>query len=1457
MKGTDIRTVDALITEYGMSQGSSTPTSQQQSGASAKISAASKPQKSPTTMPSQSPTTQQNKMDTSAPAEPEAPVVNKARELDQDLEYQDDDGDTVKVISPHGQGKNKNSVIVQNQKSKEFYTIDPNDDIELPAIEEKIDLDKITKRKKKLHKKIKRLLRAQKHLQQGEIVTEINFNSKNLAQEALQASIRCGFEAETVWEGMSEVDEDDDMSDKTWSEIEDLINDQEGHRGVESVEEGFREWIQETDYFYDAEREVIDDLISDRKDDEEFANRYVDNSVSMDDVDEYKEMIMSDLAIDADSEEAQEEIEERNSWDEAAWAREYVEVNEADAFEEWLIDDVRDNGEAWDQAWDNVLNQHDPGTWCDEEYRGSWRELLGNMDIWLYADDGGGMDAVATQLEDWASNNSFSNDVRAGGYHSGKSVDNNYWRVEDDSSIEANGGLGAELISPVYDTPADMLNEMKSLFEFMQERDIVTNSSTGMHVTMSMKDKGAEKVNALKIALLLGDKYVLKQFGRENNTYTDSQQAKIQSYVENLTANFKDQKSLEGLEEILTGAIGAGKFSSINFKTSGGDPVTNDEGNQLIEFRVAGGDDYHTDDTKLIKTVIRYAAVMQAGHNKDAYRADYIKALFRVLNSVGEVDPDTEKNATSYIDPETVDTKTVDAFKAIASKQSYKDVLEYLGMAYSARAKANKLSSANPQQELQFEDANEDRQLSQELQEKAKQYFTKAMSLLIADIATGRNRTEPKVQQIAGIRAAVKDFGIPVPELYQATLKSRQFEVIPGGQHDREEAFATALNNLLKVKTATARQAEFTITFDRDKDTLWMPTAYRDYLSNEGNLNIFGSDTPGTKPPKLSAELFKNVPKTNHDTVRGAISHYSDIADDVRRETDLIQRMAADPDVDLVPLNARKEKVAGWQKEMEKHLQIIDQFNKTYQFVPTAHLRDLKAIFGDKKYNLYSRVNNEIIDYITKKYNIRFTAKATESKNMFEKFEKLSLKDQLAFVSKFDTKQINEAHTISRKKMLKEGAVPNNSADRKVKQLLNVPLLANDLKAQMEAYFVMPIPSMIKAFREARSYAGDNFDLRPIFKSFLDNNAHPELKKKAGITESTLLEYTDLSVERDSIIKIISQLDVTDEQQAQLLDKIYKIINSEHISTTIGTAFSKPLDKEPMGDTEKLQIKADMAVVIAGLNSNFAAINQFLDQLLKTGSIVNLKELSKPMNTLSACLNGSDVGLQALQALSTYGVGKKQKGPGEYALAILSDKIHLATGEGDLEIEGIGKVELKAANSSAGGRIGYGGGSQKMKRDAIAPFAEYIPTIMAHTDSKGGSMGLRPFIDALNTDLPITDMQNQAVRKKIMTALLVMDMESYAGPIINKIATSDNISEIESIYLQQNFLWYKNRDAFDALLLIHIPNQKTSMIKNEQDLAAWHRSGHAQTLSVSIIPTQAGAGREQWAQLTINKAKVG
>ena len=107
-----------------------------------------------------------------------------------------------------------------------------------------------------------------------------------------------------------------------------------------------------------------------------------------------------------------------------------------------------------------------------------------------------------------------------------------------------------------------------------------------------------------------------------------------------------------------------------------------------------------------------------------------------------------------------------------------------------------------------------------------------------------------------------------------------------------------------------------------------------------------------------------------------------------------------------------------------------------------------------------------------------------------------------------------------------------------------------------------------------------------------------------------------------------------------------------------------------------------------------------------------------------------------------------------------------------------------------------------------------------------------------------------------MTELLTMDLEKFAGPVIDAFATSQDATAIEDIYLTQNFLWYQDRDHFDALLLMHIPNRKTAMIRSPQDLIAFRRSGHANSTSIGIVPTQAGAGREQWAQLTLNKGAL-
>lgn len=77
--------------------------------------------------------------------------------------------------------------------------------------------------------------------------------------------------------------------------------------------------------------------------------------------------------------------------------------------------------------------------------------------------------------------------------------------------------------------------------------------------------------------------------------------------------------------------------------------------------------------------------------------------------------------------------------------------------------------------------------------------------------------------------------------------------------------------------------------------------------------------------------------------------------------------------------------------------------------------------------------------------------------------------------------------------LIQEGAVPDNRVITKIKEILAKPLLANDLRAQMEAYFIVPDPTMLKDFRLLRAQKNDNFDLRETFKSYLAAQMHPDV----------------------------------------------------------------------------------------------------------------------------------------------------------------------------------------------------------------------------------------------------------------------------------------------------------------------------------------------------------------------------
>ena len=739
-----------------------------------------------------------------------------------------------------------------------------------------------------------------------------------------------------------------------------------------------------------------------------------------------------------------------------------------------------------------------------------------------------------------------------------------------------------------------------------------------------------------------------------------------------------------------------------------------------------------------------------------------------------------------------------------------------------------------------------------------------ALAISALDIGTNKSRP-PKAAGIAAIRKGVKELGLSTSALWQSMLSNNmvlnQAHELRLDKYEFQHALAAGLSAMLKTNLGVQPEQPKAVVKYSAVDTVYIKDSdYEAVQQGKAEPEMFMIATPAEQETndafkaKFGVERWDTTRLNRVDlqkiTANTGIKFMQESVFDRFDKLSLEEQLLILEKVDSAKLTE------AWSKK--KNINEDDMFGR-HLLRRRAYKAALDALTGvlDRK----GKSRRHSIEYYAARIAQSYEGvDARELAKMYKATVEEAHGNSKVYDKCWDGYKKVPGKKRGEKgscKKVKEGAVPDNRKIRILNKIMSKPLLANDIGAQMEAFFAIPDPLMVNEFRKQRSMGGDNVDLRPVVKGFINGVLHPDVQKLVNVNESIVNEYDDLSKEKDTIIKTISGLDATDKEQAVMLDRIYKILNSGQISSNIDVAFSKPLVDENLPEAEKTKIRKDMTKIIAGLEQDYGSMNKFLTRLEQQGGVVNVKELAKTLNTFENVF-GDDATTAAFITLANYGVGKKQKGPGEYALACLSNQIKLAEGEGDLQIAGIGKVELKAALSSAGGRIGYGGGSQKSKRAVIDKYAQYLPTVLARLNAGGGgSISIRPFVDALNTDLPTNNPDNVKVRKALMSELLTMDLEKFAAPVVEKFATSMNFDEIETEYLKQNYAWYKDRDDFDALLLMHVPNRKTAMIRNAEDLIAFRNSGHANATSISIVPTQAGAGREQWAQLTLNKAKAG
>ena len=714
-------------------------------------------------------------------------VSAKAKDLQKDTEIFDKTGKALGTVdSPLGDDNfgGVDAVAIKNSKG-EYEIKQPDDEMFISQTNEG-KLSKLAKSKnkklklRKLKGKIKKLSR--KRLKEADPkLFEINFNQTSIAKEALDAPVKCGFEAETFFYSVDSSSSSDDVDNMSIEDIEYEYGDL-----PDQANEDYQEWLYDK-----GQEEYLDDLITDKieeyREDEDYLNDFIDSGAgpSSEAVERYKNNF---------EEENPKEFENRteDGWEYMNWVREFVEEEYEEEYLDWLREDIAEEHDLRDEAKELAEGDYSMGDWINDNY--SYMSSFLDDYGYDYSRPGGDVEGVALELHSWVSDNSnYTEYPESGDY--GETNTTSGWAVEADSSIEPDEGAGAELISPVFQNPREMMVEMKSLFDW-SERNFGTNRSTGLHVTMSWHGEAAglpsaAEPNKLKMALLLGDPYLLAEFGRLKNSYTKSQYNNVLKYAEGMKRG--DAKSFEEFEKMLTKGISNDKFNSIHFKTEK-DRIA---GTNLIEFRIAGGEDYQTMYEKVVKAVVRYSTVMRAGYDESAFRKDYVNAVFKLLRKSQEIDPNKEKDFEAR---GIANHKVIDSAKNIVGKKDYFDVIQFLSSSVEYLEKYNQNSQPNADKEWKqsIKDYQKNTGVNVEIDEveqrtattgfvkpdkiapskraamnlkDAQERFASAITILSRDIADGNNRGPVNAKDIGIFRKFAQDVQLDDQGLERALIQ--------------------------------------------------------------------------------------------------------------------------------------------------------------------------------------------------------------------------------------------------------------------------------------------------------------------------------------------------------------------------------------------------------------------------------------------------------------------------------------------------------------------------------------------------------------------------------------------------------------------------------------------------------------------------------------------------------------
>ena len=464
-------------------------------------------------------------------------------------------------------------------------------------------------------------LRQEFALLEDEYISEIKMTGKNLRAEAAKTGAQAGMEFEMIVpntevdvEPEYEPDMDQDQRARSFSDVRDFFHDGDynGRRQVDNLIEElsneYEDWMQEqTAEQWDRDGiDYIRDFIEN--------NDLFDRDEALDQARD--EVITANPDLPPESEDFQKLLSAR--------------IDELQ--EQFVLESFEDQGRIYNDAFetfaDEQREEYDERSFLDDRYQ-TMSDIQSNFDIsWPYyydINDGQSGDMDGQQVADEFSSYMGKPVNYSSQYHGGRREPGTYV-VEPDGSLDGDnpGDGGLEFVSPPM--PIDeMISDLNKVKAWAGQTGCYTNDSTGLHINISVPNYSIDKLDYVKLAILMGDEYILDLFGRSGNTYAKSAMGKIKSALKQkpeAAAQIMDLMK-QGLDGAATKAIHTGitdKYTSINTKTG------------YIEFRSPGGDWLDENFDKIENTLLRFTVALSAAINPEAYRKEYLTKLYKLLS---------------------------------------------------------------------------------------------------------------------------------------------------------------------------------------------------------------------------------------------------------------------------------------------------------------------------------------------------------------------------------------------------------------------------------------------------------------------------------------------------------------------------------------------------------------------------------------------------------------------------------------------------------------------------------------------------------------------------------------------------------------------------------------------------------------------------------------------------------